>query len=72
MSITLSMPNARFRDRSRDGRTAADTSAESASNPVTTERWSHSGSVGAIASHMREGATTMRPKTLSHAVRTIR
>ena len=41
-SMTDSMPNARLSERTRDGRTAAQTSADSASSPVRTESRSQS------------------------------
>ena len=43
-SSTPSMPNARVSERTREGRTAAHTSADSASSPVTTDSCAQTGS----------------------------
>jgi hypothetical protein len=68
-SITLSMPNARFSERSLLGSTAAQTSTVSAKKPDTTASRDHIGSGGAVASHSSGGPATMAPSPVSHAVR---
>ena len=68
-SMTLSMPNARFRERSLLGRMAAHTSTVSAKKPDTTASRDHIGSGGAVASHSSGGTATVAPSPVSHAER---
>ena len=70
--MTLSMPNARFRERSLLGRIAAQTSTVSAKKPDTTASRDNNGSRGAVASHSSGGPATMVPRPVSHAVRSNR
>ena len=67
--MTLSMPNARLRERNRLGRTAAHTSTVSAKKPDTTASRDHIGSGGAVASHSSGGPATVTLSPVSHAVR---
>ena len=78
--MTLSMPNARLRERNREGRMTVQTRADSDSIPVSTERWVHSvvparptpGTSRGETSHRNDGAATIAPKPASHAIRSSR
>ncbi len=65
------MPNARVSERTRDGSTAAQTSADTASRPVVVDSWVHGGAAGALSSRNSTGPTSTTPSAPIHTVRTI-
>ena len=66
------MPNARVSDRTREGRTAAQTRPDSASRPVMSASWLHSGRGPEVARRTATGTARTAPKTAIHPARTMR